>query len=94
MPSLKNEPITIYGDGSQTRSFQYYSVLIEKMVDIMELEREIYQDIYLPINIGSPSQEFNMSKLAYKIIELTNSSSAVKYEDLPEDDPRQKTRHN
>lgn len=88
--ALKNEPITIYGDGSQTRSFQYYSVLIEKMVDIMELDREIHKDIYLPINIGSPSQEFNMSKLAYKIIELTNSDSEVKYEDLPEDDPRQR----
>lgn len=79
--ALKNEPITIYGDGSQTRSFCYVSDLIEGMYKMMNQE-----DFIGPINLGNPI-EFKILELAKKIIELTGSKSEIIYKELPKDDP-------
>jgi nucleoside-diphosphate-sugar epimerase len=79
--ALRNEPITIYGDGSQTRSFQYVSDLIEGMVRLME------SDCSQPVNIGS-SDEYTMLQLAEMVIELTGATSEITYRPLPEDDPK------
>jgi UDP-glucuronate decarboxylase len=83
--ALKNEPITIYGDGSQTRSFCYVSDLIEGMIKLMESDK----DITGPINIGNPN-EFTMIELAELVLKLTSSKSKLIYKDLPEDDPKQR----
>ena len=83
--ALKNEPITIYGDGSQTRSFCYVDDLIEGFVRLMNSDPEITG----PVNLGNPG-EFTMLELANLVIELTGSSSQVTYMDLPQDDPRQR----
>ena len=83
--ALKNEPITIYGDGSQTRSFCYVDDLIEGFVRLMNSGPEITG----PVNLGNPG-EFTMLELANLVIELTGSSSQVTYVDLPQDDPRQR----
>ena len=80
MQALQDKPLTVYGDGSQTRSFCYVSDLIEGLVRLMESE------ISDPVNIGNPD-EIPVSKLAGEIIELTGSSSAIVYEPLPQDDP-------
>lgn len=83
--ALKNEDITIYGDGSQTRSFQYVDDLIEGMVRMMN-SRDGFTG---PVNIGNPG-EFTMLELAEKIIEHTKSSSRIVYKPLPQDDPTQR----
>lgn len=83
--ALKNEDITIYGDGSQTRSFQYIDDLIEGMTRMMNTEDEFLG----PINIGNPV-EFTIRQLAEKIIELTGSKSKLVYMPLPGDDPKQR----
>jgi UDP-glucuronate decarboxylase len=83
--SLKNDPITIYGDGSQTRSFCYVDDLVEGLVSLMESEKGIIG----PINLGNPT-EFTMLELAEKVIELTGSRSTLIYHALPADDPRQR----
>ncbi len=85
MQALTDQDITIYGDGSQTRSFCYVSDLIGGLEKLMTSSREISG----PINIGNPN-EFTMLELANKIIELTNSSSRIVFKELPEDDPRQR----
>ena len=83
--ALKGEDITIYGDGKQTRSFQYVDDLVEGMVRMMET-----RDSFLgPVNIGNPG-EFTMLELAEKVIELTGSKSRIIFEPLPQDDPRQR----
>jgi UDP-glucuronate decarboxylase len=79
--AIKNEPITMYGDGSQTRSFCYVSDLINGIYKMMNKN-----GITGPINLGNP-EEFTMLELANKIIELTNSKSQIVYKDLPKDDP-------
>ena len=79
--ALKNEPITIYGDGSQTRSFCYISDLLEGMHRMMNKE-----DFIGPVNLGNPA-EFSVKEIATKIKELTNSSSEIIYNELPKDDP-------
>ncbi len=82
--ALKNEPITIYGDGSQTRSFCFVSDLIEGLYKMMN------QDNFIgPVNLGNPN-EFTIIELAKKIIKLTNSKSKIVYKKLPEDDPMQR----
>lgn len=78
--ALGNKDITMYGDGSQTRSFCYVSDLIEGMV------RAMNQDYIGPINLGNPG-EFTILELAKKIIEMTGSSSEIVYRELPKDDP-------
>ena len=84
--ALKNEDITIYGDGSQTRSFQYVDDLVEGMVRMMNNE----DDFVGPVNIGNPG-EFTIKQLAEKILEMIpESSSKIIYEDLPQDDPKQR----
>ena len=83
--ALKGEDITIYGDGTQTRSFQYVDDLIEVMIRMMATG----DDFIGPVNTGNPG-EFTMLELAQKIIELTNSKSRIVYRPLPGDDPRQR----
>lgn len=81
--ALKNEDITMYGDGSQTRSFCYVDDLIDGFVKMMN------GDYIGPVNLGNPV-EFTIKELAQKVIELTKSSSTIKYEPLPSDDPTQR----
>ena len=83
--ALKNEPITIYGDGSQTRSFCYVSDLIKGMIKFMESDKTITG----PINIGNPN-EFTMLELAELVLKLTSSQSNIIFKPLPEDDPKQR----
>lgn len=83
--ALKNEPITIFGDGKQTRSFQYVDDLIEGMIRVMATEDEFTG----PVNLGNPG-EFTMLELAQLVIELTGSKSEIVYRPLPQDDPRQR----
>ncbi len=80
--ALQGRPITIYGDGRQTRSFQYVDDLIEAMLRMMNTP----DDVTGPINIGSP-QEFTILDLARTIIELTGSGSRIEFHGQPEDDP-------
>ena len=83
--ALKGENITIYGDGKQTRSFQYVDDLVEGMIRMMATE-----DSFIgPVNIGNPG-EYTMIQLAEKVLELTKSSSKIIYEPLPQDDPMQR----
>ncbi|MEJ6579368.1 MAG: SDR family oxidoreductase [Akkermansiaceae bacterium] len=81
--ALRGEDITIYGDGSQTRSFCYCDDNIEGMIRLME------GDNMGPINIGNPN-EFTMLELAEQVIELTGSSSKITHQALPQDDPKQR----
>lgn len=83
--ALTKNPITIYGDGSQTRAFCYVDDLIEGFVRLMDSPPEVTG----PINLGNPG-EFTMRELAEQIVELTGSSSELVYEPLPSDDPRQR----
>ena len=79
--ALKGEDLTIYGDGTQTRSFCYVSDLVEGVYKAME------SDIRGPVNIGNPD-EFKIIDFANKILKITNSSSKIVYKELPEDDPK------
>ena len=83
--ALRGENITIYGDGSQTRSFCYVDDLIDGMIRLMTSA----DDVTGPINIGNPG-EFSMIELATAIIDATKSSSAIEFQPLPADDPRQR----
>lgn len=83
--AIKNEPITIYGDGTQTRSFCFVSDLIDGFLKLMETGPEVTG----PVNLGNPT-EFTMLELATKIIELTGSRSALRFLPLPADDPKQR----
>jgi len=83
--ALRNHDITIYGDGSQTRSFQYVDDLVSGMVKFMNTPEEITG----PVNIGNPV-EFTIGELANIVIRLTNSKSSVIYLPLPENDPVQR----
>lgn len=83
--ALRNEDITIYGSGRQTRSFQYVDDLIEGMVRMMNSE----DDFIGPINLGNPN-EFSILELAEKIISLTDSQSKLIFKPLPHDDPKQR----
>jgi len=83
--ALRGEPITIFGDGSQTRSFCYVDDLIEGLIRLMESP----DDVTGPINLGRPD-EFRILDLAQKIVELTNSKSEIVFKPLPTDDPKQR----
>jgi UDP-glucuronate decarboxylase len=85
MQALKNEPISIYGDGSQTRSFCYVDDLIDGMFKLMNSPKEFTG----PVNIGNPG-EFTIKELAELVIKLTESKSTIEYKPLPEDDPMQR----
>ena len=80
--ALQNEPITVYGDGQQTRSFCYVDDLIDGLIKLFFTE-----NIHEPVNLGNPTP-ITMLQLASEVIELTNSSSQIVFEDLPGDDPR------
>ena len=83
--ALLNENITIYGDGSQTRSFCYVDDLVEAMITFMENDNSTLG----PINFGNPN-ELTINELAEKIIELSDSKSKIIYKPLPSDDPKQR----
>ncbi len=83
--ALKNEDITIYGDGSQTRSFCFVDDLIDGMIEMMRTPDEFTG----PINLGNPV-EFQIGELARKILTLTGSRSRLVFRPLPEDDPKQR----
>ena len=80
--ALQNKDITIYGDGSQTRSFCYISDLIDGMVKMMNNDKNFVG----PVNLGNPSER-TILEFAELIIELTNSKSKIVHKPLPEDDP-------
>jgi dTDP-glucose 4,6-dehydratase len=81
MQALKGEPLTVYGQGQQTRSFQYVDDLVEGIKRLLRTEH------HLPVNIGNP-HEMTVLEFAKKIIELTGSKSTIVYKPLPEDDPQ------
>lgn len=83
--ALNGDPITLYGDGSQSRSFCYVDDLIDGMLNVMETG----PDFIGPINLGNPA-EFTMLELAEKVLSLTGSKSKLTYLPLPQDDPRQR----
>jgi UDP-glucuronate decarboxylase len=85
MQALQNQPITIYGDGSQTRSFCYVDDMIQGFVRLMNST----DDLTGPINLGNPD-EFTIRKLAEQIIVLTGSASRIDFKPLPSDDPTQR----
>ena len=80
--ALRKEPLTLFGDGSQTRSFCYVDDLVDGLIRLMESPEEITG----PINLGNPS-EFSMRELADLVLELTGSTSKIECRELPEDDP-------
>jgi len=85
MQALQNQPITIYGDGSQTRSFCYVDDMIDAFMALMATG----DDVTGPINVGNPG-EFTMLELAQNIIDLTGSKSKIERRPLPQDDPKQR----
>ena len=85
MQAIRNEDITIYGEGTQTRSFCYVDDLISGMVALMDSEAGFIG----PVNIGNPT-EFTMLELADKVLKLTSSKSKLVFKPLPQDDPRQR----
>jgi UDP-glucuronate decarboxylase len=85
MQALRGEPLTLYGDGTQTRSFCYVDDLIEGLIRLMGTPA----DFTGPVNLGNPG-EFTMKQLAEEVIRLTNSASTLVYRPLPADDPRQR----
>ena len=85
MQALRNKPITLYGDGSQTRSFCYVDDLVAGLFALMETGPEITG----PINIGNPN-EFTVRELAEQVIRLTNATSEIIEAPLPQDDPKQR----
>jgi len=85
LQALRGEPLTIYGDGSQTRSFCYASDLIDGFVRLMENDKGLVG----PVNLGNPG-EFTMLELAEAVLEVTGSKSSIDYQPLPQDDPKQR----
>jgi UDP-glucuronate decarboxylase len=83
--ALKGDPITIYGDGSQTRSFCFVDDLIDAFLRLMKTDREVTG----PVNLGN-SGEFTIAELAERIVALVGSSSEIVYQPLPQDDPLQR----
>ena len=85
LQAINGNEITIYGDGSQTRSFQYIDDLVDAMIKMMNTNNNFIG----PINIGNP-HEISMNRLASTILRLTNSKSQIIFKDLPEDDPKRR----
>jgi UDP-glucuronate decarboxylase len=83
--SIERKPITLYGDGSQTRSFCYVSDLVRGLIKLMDSQAQITG----PVNLGNP-REFSIRELAETVVRLTGSSSEIVFKPLPEDDPRQR----
>lgn len=83
--ALRGEPITIYGDGTQTRSFCYVDDLVSGLIALMDNTSSETG----PVNLGNPG-EFTMSELATQVLEMTGSKSSLEHRDLPQDDPKQR----
>ena len=83
--ALRGEPITIYGEGQQTRSFCYVDDLVEGFIRLMESDN----DVTGPVNLGNPG-EFTIRELAEQVIAQTGSSSRLTFRELPQDDPKQR----
>ena len=84
MQALQNKPFTLYGDGSQTRSFCFVDDMVQGLMAMMNQEEENG-----PVNLGNP-EELSMKELAEAIINLTNSSAKIEYHELPTDDPKRR----
>jgi UDP-glucuronate decarboxylase len=84
--ALKGKPITVYGSGTQTRSFCYVDDLLDGMMKFMADDDD---EFIGPVNMGNPG-EFSMNELAQKVIELTGSKSIILQQPLPQDDPKQR----
>jgi UDP-glucuronate decarboxylase len=84
--ALRGQSLTIYGDGTQTRSFCYVSDLVDGIVRLMNAEGD---DVHMPVNLGNPG-EFTMNELAEKVAEATGKKIEIKHLPLPQDDPRQR----
>lgn len=83
MQALEGKPLTIYGDGNQTRSFCYVTDMIEAFIRVMSTD-----DYFIgPVNLGNPN-EFTMNELAEKVLRITGSKSKIEYQPLPQDDPK------
>lgn len=82
--ALRGEPLTLYGDGDQTRSFCYVDDLVEALMRLMNVD-----DVHEPVNLGNPG-EFTIKELAEAVVKICDSSSGVEYLPLPEDDPKQR----
>ena len=82
--ALRGEPLTLYGEGDQTRSFCYVDDLVEALIKLMNVA-----DVHDPVNLGNPG-EFTIKQLAEEIVRICGSKSGVKYLPLPEDDPKQR----
>ena len=85
LQALRREPLTIFGDGSQTRSFCYVSDLVDGFVRLMDNEKSLVG----PVNLGNPG-EFTMKELADAVIDVTGSKSTIDHKPLPQDDPKQR----
>lgn len=85
MQALNGQPITLFGDGKQTRSFCYVDDLIEGFIKLMESS----PDVTGPVNLGNP-REFSIKELAETVVDLVGVDASVTYRDLPEDDPKQR----
>lgn len=86
LQALRGEPITIYGDGQQTRSFCYVDDLVRGLMALMDVRDPAFTG---PVNLGNPG-EFTMLELAREVIELTGSKSTIEHRPLPQDDPKQR----
>jgi UDP-glucuronate decarboxylase len=84
--ALRGDDLTVYGDGSQTRSFCYVSDLVDGIIRLMNAEAD---DIHLPVNLGNPG-EFTMNELANEVAKATGKDIEIKYLPLPQDDPKQR----
>jgi UDP-glucuronate decarboxylase len=82
--ALRGEPLTLYGDGEQTRSFCYVDDLVDGLIRLMNSD-----DFHEPVNLGNPV-EFTIKQLADEVIRVCDSKSDVKYLPLPQDDPKQR----
>jgi UDP-glucuronate decarboxylase len=84
--ALRGDELTVYGDGSQTRSFCYVTDLVDGIIRLMNAEAD---DIHLPVNLGNPG-EFTMNELANEVAKATGKDIKIKYLPLPQDDPKQR----
>jgi UDP-glucuronate decarboxylase len=82
--ALQGKPLTLYGEGDQTRSFCYVDDLVEALVKLMNVD-----DVHEPVNLGNPG-EFTIKQLAEEVVKICGSRSGVKYLPLPQDDPKQR----